>query len=65
MSEDENDTSDEEHERLVGHLQVRKIKKPGDICSIKNEHKCVSDDNMITLELLERFACKVSNGYRG
>ena len=51
VSEDENDTSDEEHERLVGHLQVMKIKKPGDICSIKNEHKCVSDDNMITLEL--------------
>ena len=50
VSEDENDTSDEEHERLVGHLQVMKIKKPGDICSIKNEHKCVSD-NMISLEL--------------
>ena len=67
VSEDENDTSDEEHERLVGHLQVMKIKKPGDICSVKNKHECVSDDTDKfrlsgyhgTLLLLDNQICRI------
>ena len=49
VSENENnDTTDEELEKLVGHLKV--MKKSEEIRSVNNEQKCVSDD-LITLEL--------------